>query len=367
VNENEHFHRFDNSPRFDQKDLKNYIVWFVQMQNYTQSKLLGTGAYAEVYLAQQNDTSQSVAIKRVNVQKLISTNQNIEHEINLLKQIHHPHIVECLDSFKDNDEICIVMEYVSGSTLRDFLKNTQHPLPETFIRKFIYQLFSAIIYLHNMGIIHRNINPENILISQEGDAKLTNFGLSCVVDSIRLSPQSYAGTENYMSPEMIQQKPYSYSTDIWSLGCVFYEVLNNYHPFGTNMFDIIQNMNAGNIYPIPFPIPVDIQNLVTSMLVTIPENRISLNRVIELGFAPSLMKLLLEQFEKHNQEIQTLTRKIRILDDQNQFLYQMIQTLGISNQEISSLAQKVKVIEKEMKKFQNFHKKLKISKLKMFP
>jgi serine/threonine protein kinase len=301
------------------------------MQNYRQLQMLGSGAYAKVFLAQKIGTTQYVAIKRVDAQKMISTGQNLQSEINLLKRIHHFNIVECYESFQDNNEICIVMEYIDGSNLRVFLHKCQSPLQEAFIRKLIYQLFSAIIYLHNMGIIHRDIKPENILITQTGDIKVSDFGLSFVVDSIRFSPQSYVGTENYMSPEMIQKKPYSYPTDVWSLGCVIFEILTFHHPFGSNMFEIIQNITNGKMYPFLFPISVDLQNLVKLMLIPLPENRISLNQVVDLGFGPSSFKLLYEQLEVQKQEIKVLQQKVEFLEAQNQ--------------QINLLQQKVALIE----------------------
>jgi serine/threonine protein kinase len=164
---------------------------------------------------------QYFEIKRIDIPKLVASGQNINDEINILKHLHHPNIVEYYESFQNNNELCLVMEYVNGSTLRDFFKHHQPPLQESFIRKIICQLLSAVIYLHSMGIIHRDIKPENILLTDTFDIKLTDFGLSFLTDSIRNSPQSYTGTVDYMSPEMLQRKSYSFSTDIWSLGCVF--------------------------------------------------------------------------------------------------------------------------------------------------
>jgi serine/threonine protein kinase len=174
-----------------------------------------------VYLAQKIGTVEYVAIKRVDAQRLLSAGQNIQFEIELLKKIHHSNIVQYIESFPDGNDICIVMEYVNGTNLRDFLKNSQAPFSEPFVRKLIYQLFSAVIYLHNLGIIHRDIKPENILLTQDGNIKLADFGLSNIIDSIRFSPQSFAGTLEYMSPELIEKKPYSFTTDLWNLGVLF--------------------------------------------------------------------------------------------------------------------------------------------------
>jgi serine/threonine protein kinase len=126
------------------------------------------------------------------------------------------------------------MEYIDGKSLREIIKEKQQT-KEYFSEEFIYKIFSQIVSslscCHSMNIIHRDIKPENILITKEEQIKLIDFGLSKQIETISKSMSTETGTSNYMSPEIINEQKYFSNSDVWSLGCVLFELLVLNHPF----------------------------------------------------------------------------------------------------------------------------------------
>lgn len=148
-------------------------------------------------------------------------------------KLAHPNIVKCFEYFVHEHKLCIVIEFVQGGDLRTYLDQNKNPLPEETVVRFMKQLVSALKHCHENGIIHRDLKPENILLTANLQVKLSDFGVSFIVDSNITQAQTIAGTVVYMSPEILSNQKYSFPTDIWSLGCIFYELMAHCPPFGT--------------------------------------------------------------------------------------------------------------------------------------
>lgn len=210
--------------------------------------------------------------------------QNTEQEIKNWIQLDHPNLVKYRNVVFEGNKLFIVSEPIDGIPLNQFLLNQRQPLEEQFVIKILYQLSSALYYLHENNIPHLDINTKNILITKGFDAVIIDFGISWVI-GISLDCLNFNATNYfYLSPEMIKNKSYSFSTDIWSLDCVLYEMITQKHPFGDNVFEICQNIEMENMIPIVSDYSDDLRSLIKLMLVKVPSYRIQLRKILRLEF-----------------------------------------------------------------------------------
>ena len=143
-------------------------------------------------------------------------------EVELLKKLRHPNIVQYKESFVSADEILIVMEQCAGGDLAQLIayhKSTSSYFPETTILDWLAQMLSALQHIHSLKIIYRDIKPANIFLTLDRKLKFGDFGVSKVLDRTDDVAMTQIGTPLYLSPEICDNLPYTYKSDIWSLGC----------------------------------------------------------------------------------------------------------------------------------------------------
>lgn len=206
---------------------------------YEIKSLIGEGGMATVYLAVNNQTSEQVAIKVLN--KEFCYNKNIRSrfidESRKMVRLNNPNIVNFIELIEDGDDVAIVMEYVSGITLRELL--TQKKLSNDEIKNYLGQIVFALDYFHQLGFIHRDIKPSNFIIDDAGKLKLTDFGISKdttgkLDEHTQTSTSASMGTPMYMSPEQIRStKDITYLSDIYSLGVILWEMASGKKPYNT--------------------------------------------------------------------------------------------------------------------------------------
>ena len=152
------------------------------MENYIALEMIGEGAFGKVYKGQRKCTNQIVAIKQIVKQgKSEKDLKNLRQEIDISRRLYHENIIQLLDSFETNNEFCLVSEFATGQ-LYEVIEEDKR-LPESEIRKITQQLTSALYYLHENNIIHRDIKPQNILLSANGVIKICDFGFARFFDN----------------------------------------------------------------------------------------------------------------------------------------------------------------------------------------
>jgi serine/threonine protein kinase len=214
------------------------------INSFEKIKKIGSGGFGDVYCCKRKSNNFICCLKFINIMPDgIESSLNLKSEINILKQMNHPNIVHYIDYFLHEDDIVLVMEFIEGQSLREII-NIQRSKKELFSKEFIClvfsQLISALFYCQTLKIIHRDLKPENILITNDNRIKLIDFGLSKQMETISKIMNNQVGTYAYMSPEMINEEGYSSNTDIWSLGCIIYELMYLKHPFSYNLPEYVK-------------------------------------------------------------------------------------------------------------------------------
>jgi NIMA (never in mitosis gene a)-related kinase len=261
------------------------------IKDYQKIKEIGSGSFGKTFYAKRTSDGYSVCLKFLKSKKE-KHYQDLENEVTILKQLNHSNIVNYIDHFRYKDQLVIVMEYIEGIELKEKIESARiqnQPFSEEFICFIFSELISALSHCHSLHIIHRDIKPANILITKDNKIKLVDFGFSKQIEHTLKSAHSESGTMIYMSPEMFSEEiRYFLNTDIWSLGCILFELISLKHPFS---YDPIQYMNLMCEQSVPNYNDLQCSNelisLVQRMLCYDPSQRISIS---ELKISPFVLK-----------------------------------------------------------------------------
>ncbi|XP_019185101.1 PREDICTED: MAP3K epsilon protein kinase 1-like isoform X2 [Ipomoea nil] len=194
---------------------------------------IGKGAYGRVYKGLDLENGDFVAIKQVSLENIAQEDLNIiMQEIDLLKNLNHKNIVKYLGSLKTKTHLFIILEYVENGSLANIIKpNKFGPFPESLVAHFIAQVLEGLVYLHEQGVIHRDIKGANILTTKEGLVKLADFGVATKLTEADVNTHSVVGTPYWMAPEVIELSGVCAASDIWSVGCTVIELLTCVPPY----------------------------------------------------------------------------------------------------------------------------------------
>lgn len=223
--------------------IKEAIGYIKFSDHYELKEVIGKGKFGVVNLGIHKKTQKKVAVKIINKDsiKTVEDQELVKIEIAILKLCHHPNIVRLLDHLENLDYIFIVMEYIEGGTLGQYLKKNNFNFTENQVSNIMYQIASGVKYLHSYGIVHRDLKPDNIMITQPNDSgiiKIMDFGLSKIISSQEKMVDGF-GTLSYVAPEVLTRSPYNKEVDIWSLGIILFYILSGHLPFKGNKEIII--------------------------------------------------------------------------------------------------------------------------------
>ncbi|XP_066534950.1 serine/threonine-protein kinase Nek3 isoform X2 [Hoplias malabaricus] len=200
----------------------------------------------------------------------------------LLAKMKHPNIVAFKESFEDDGHLYIVMEFCGGGDLLQRIRQQKGCLfPEDVILKWFSQICLGTKHIHDKRVLHRDLKSKNIFLAENGTLKLGDFGSACTLNSGRAYAQTYVGTPYYVSPEIWDNQPYNNKSDIWSLGCVLYELCTLHHPFQARSWkSLILKVSRGAYAPLPSHLPYELHYLIKHMFKTNPRDRPSIHTIL---------------------------------------------------------------------------------------
>ena len=222
---------------------------------------LGSGSYGSVNVVQKKDNNASFAMKRINTSHLMLTNQYRRQmdEMNILFFNKCPYLLHGVDVYymRDKSQLDIITELYNGRNLNSFIKkykSIQKQIPNDVIWNIFIQISLGIQYLHSNGVIHRDLKPANILLSNKDRPNkivICDFGASICLDNYNVFCKTKIGTPYFMSPEQNNANYYDKKTDIWSLGCILYELITLEKPFVSNSINMLHaKINKGYYKPL---------------------------------------------------------------------------------------------------------------------
>ncbi|XP_034916365.1 CBL-interacting serine/threonine-protein kinase 25 [Populus alba] len=250
---------------------------------YETGRLLGKGTFAKVYYGKHLVTGESVAIKVISKDQVKKEGmmEQIQREISVMRLVRHPNIVELKEVMATKTKIFFIMEYVRGGEL--FAKVAKGRLKEEAARKYFQQLISAIDYCHSRGVYHRDLKPENLLLDEDENLKISDFGLSALPEQFRQDGllHTQCGTPAYVAPEVLRKKGYDGSkADIWSCGVILYVLLAGFLPFqDENVMKMYRKVFKAE-YQFPPWFSTDSKRLISRLLVADPEKRITIPAIM---------------------------------------------------------------------------------------
>ena len=242
---------------------------------------IGKGGFGEVWKVNHKKTGDVYVIKVLDKASLKAQNliSQLNLEIKIMYKVHHPHLMQLINHYEDDNNFFMIMPYASRGQLYTLLRKSTR-FDQKTTAQFLRETISAVKYLHEHHVIHRDIKPENILLDHNYRVKLSDFGWSnfCEENEKR---KTFCGTPEYLSPEMVKKVPHDYRVDIWSLGVLLFECLAGYPPFtGQSEEELFKNIRQLKIHwPIDFP-PLA-KNLVTKILKLNPKERPSLDEILK--------------------------------------------------------------------------------------
>jgi calcium/calmodulin-dependent protein kinase I len=246
------------------------------------SKVLGTGTFGVVKLGYSLATGEKIAAKIIKRSGLAPYEEEmIRQEIKIMKSLNHPNIVRCYDYFETDETFYIILELLPGGELFDRIM--QHSYTELRARDTIKSVLEGIKYCHDRNIVHRDMKPENLLLSAfEDDAaiKITDFGFATqaqVSVNKKIELKGKCGTADYVAPEILNSKSYDLAVDMWSIGVITYVLLSGTLPFFAEAEDdVFEKIKAG-IYGFPVElwdhISVEAKDFISHLIEYEPKKR----------------------------------------------------------------------------------------------
>jgi len=250
--------------------------------NYTLVEKLGQGSYATVYKAHHKSNGGDYAVKVISREKIGSAKlqMNLEQEISIMKEINHENVVRLFGTFTSKNNIYLVLEFCGGGDLQLFIRKNKR-LEESVARRFLIQLARGLHFLHSKNIIHRDIKPQNLLLSEfspNATIKFADFGFAKHLHEASMA-QTPCGTPLYMAPEIFEMKEYDAKADVWSIGCVLFEMCTGEPPFkGSNHRELFMNIRSKSLrLPSNVTLSPEVTEILQRLLELNPQRRVSLD------------------------------------------------------------------------------------------
>ena len=259
----------------------------MSLNDFELGKELGKGAFGSVTIVKRKEDQKIYAMKRVKIGRLSQKEKlNSFNEVRILASIDHKNIIGYKEAFFDDKSktLNIVMEYADGGDLNTKIKEMKQKklfFEEKQIWSTLIQILLGLNYLHKSCIIHRDLKSANIFLTKDGSVKIGDLNVSKILTKM-VTTYTQTGTPYFASPEIWNDQPYDYKCDIWSIGCIIYEMASLHVPFrGVSMQNLYKNVLRGIYQQIPSRYSDDLKQIIKTILVVNPKNRPSSKELLE--------------------------------------------------------------------------------------
>ncbi|EAY13399.1 AGC family protein kinase [Trichomonas vaginalis G3] len=255
------------------------------MDQFKIVKEIGRGGYGRALLVRSLNSNDLKVVKAMNLTGMTQEAKDTAfREVEILSTLKHTNIIRYRGCTKQKRNLYILMDYADGGDLSQAIKRQGVVFfSEDQILDWFVQICLAMKYLHDRKILHRDMKPQNVFLSSGNIVKLGDFGIAKTLEHTGDMAKTSIGTPLYCSPEICVGKKYNTKSDIWSLGCVLYELASLKRPFtGRNVAEIMRNVIGKTPKPIPAQYSTELQSLVESMLRKNPDERPSINEIFQM-------------------------------------------------------------------------------------
>uniref|UniRef100_A0A8C4UEG8 non-specific serine/threonine protein kinase n=1 Tax=Falco tinnunculus TaxID=100819 RepID=A0A8C4UEG8_FALTI len=267
------------------------------MEKYHILEVIGEGSFGRVYKGRRKHSAQVVALKFIpKVGRSEKEMKNLQREIEIMRGLYHPNIIQMLDSFETDKEVVVVTDYAEGELFQ--ILEDDGSLPEDQVQTIAAQLVSALYYLHSHRILHRDMKPQNILLGKDGVVKLCDFGFARAMSIHTMVLTSIKGTPLYMSPELVEERPYDHTADLWSVGCILYELFVGTPPFYTSSIFQLVSIIVKDPIKWPAAISPDFKSFLQGLLMKDPRQRLSWPELLSHPFIAGRVTVI-DDTEEH--------------------------------------------------------------------
>ena len=277
------------------------------IREYMIQEKLGIGSYGTVYKVIKKGTNDLYVIKQISLFGLTEEEiKDVKLEAQILSSINSPYVVRYYDSFEEKNFLNIIMEYCNGGDLAKFIEEKQsknEKLKEDLIWNLFIKMILGLAAIHKLKILHRDLKTLNIFLTKDLDIKIGDLGVAKILSHSRSFAKTLIGTPYYLSPELCEEKPYNYKSDIWALGCILYELCTFEHPFNAkSQGGLILKILESEPKPIGNYYSKDLQKLIDKILKKKMEERpfcqdiLKNNKVIEKAKEFQLYNIITELY-----------------------------------------------------------------------
>lgn len=274
------------------------------VKNYVIKVKIGDGSYGEVYKVTNvsDPNGPELVLKEIQLKKCENKSQleMVKNEAPILSKLKSEYVVQYYDSFEENNNVYIIMEYCQGGDLShylsDYRKSNQKMMTEDAIWKWFIQISLGLLHIHNNKILHRDLKSLNIFLTKDLNVKIGDLGVAKILKNASHA-MTIIGTPYYLSPEICEEKPYNEKSDVWSLGCILYEMITFKHPFnaGSTPALFIKILN-GKYDPLSASCSGDLKKMIEMLLEKNYYKRLSMKEIIlHPSFQAKAKKLDLNQ------------------------------------------------------------------------
>jgi serine/threonine protein kinase len=251
----------------------------MSLSDYQVQRLIAHGGFAKVFQAVDKRINQCVALKFIDKKRQNDPNHldDVRAEVDIFRSLNHAHVCRFHEAIDTPDEVIIAMELLTGGTLLEYVNS--HDLTEQDVRHFFTQLLSALNYLSEQGVCHRDLRLDNICLDARRNVKVIDFGFGHRLDPASPHMDLLCGCPEYCAPEMLREEPYTASADIWSAGVILYAMAAGSLPFYGETREETVQLVISQALEFPEAMSAELVDLLRRILVKEPAGRASLAEI----------------------------------------------------------------------------------------